>query len=163
MISCEGSKAHGLDDQDQGQVECLGAKWWAHSWLGALVAAAALVSRANDHGGGIIGSKLVLCSGCTLLSMAVWEIFRLRLITSPWLEINGHVGVGGWRAEFRLRSVSGVGFGLWQRFYDVIGISPGLGSGLGVPDKQTSVAVSARFGTTTNKRGEAQIKGKLRV
>ena len=31
MISCEGSKAHGLDDQDQGQVECLGAKWWAHS------------------------------------------------------------------------------------------------------------------------------------
>ena len=71
------------------------------------------------------------------------------------------MGVGGWRAAFRLRSVSGVGFGLWQRFYDVIGISPGLGSGLGMPDKQTSVAISARFGTTTNNRGEAQMKDKV--
>ena len=78
---------------------------------------------------------------CPHLSMAVWEIFRLRLITSPWLEINGHVGVGGWRAEFRLRSVSGVGFGLWQRFYDVIRISPGLGAALKIPGKQVSSLV----------------------
>ena len=89
------------------------------------------VSRANGHGGGIIGSIIVLRGGCTHLNMAVWEIFRLRLITSPRLEINGHAGVGGWGPAFRLRSVSGVGFGLWQRFYDVIGIRPGLG----IPDK----------------------------